>query len=48
MFSLTWIVNGKLQSVNHPVERVILQLWFSLFLSGKNPRMWGRDKQLIA
>ena len=48
MFSVTWIECGRLHSVNHPTERVIMELWYALFLMGKTVRMWGRDKQLIA
>ena len=47
MFTVTWIVNGKIQSVSHPTERIIMQLWFALRSQGRKVRMWNPEKKLV-
>lgn len=47
MYTITWISNGKIKSISHPVESVIMNVWFGMLAIGKKARMWGPDKQLI-
>lgn len=48
MFTVTWIENGKVSSVSHPKESVILSVWFGMLSKGIKGRMWNPSKQLVA
>jgi hypothetical protein len=47
MYSVTWIVGSKLNTVTHPDWCVIHDVYAALTQIGETARMWNPDKSLF-